>query len=106
MIRHFSEQHSADKKRWLPCEHEALAVGGGLQTFLPFLKESNREPIINTVGTPNVVAYKKLQRGFFSSSPLVSTFLHKVVNQSAIVKYLAGPSNLTADLASRFSQQI
>merc|ERR1711951_291793 len=101
VIRHFSKQLSADKKRWLPCELESLAVGAALQSFLPFFRESGCKPIIYTDSTPAVMAYKKLQRGEFSASPRVSTFLHEVVNQGAVVKYLAGVTNKTADQASR-----
>ena len=74
VVKHFSKQLSADKKRWLPCELEALAVGASLHYFLPFIKESNCSPIIYTDSTPVVMAYKKMQRGEFSASPRVSTF--------------------------------
>ena len=40
VIRHFSKQLSAEKKRWLPCELESLSVGSALQSFLPFFRES------------------------------------------------------------------
>ena len=40
VVKHFSKQLSTDKKLWLPCELEALAVGAGLAAFKPFFKES------------------------------------------------------------------
>ena len=101
VVRYFSKQLSADKQRWLPCELESLGVGAALQAFLPFFRESGCKPIIYTDSTPVVMAYNKLQKGEFSASPRVSTFLHEVVNQGAIVKYLAGHTNLAADHASR-----
>ena len=101
VIRYFSKQLSADKKRWLPCELESLAIGAGLQAFLPYFKESNRKPIVYTDSTPCVMAYNKLKTGSFSTSPRMCTFLHEVVNQGATIKYLAGPSNIQADQASR-----
>ena len=101
VVKHFSKQLSAHKKNWLPCELEALAVGTGLQTFLPFFRESDCKPVIYTDSTPVVMAFNKMQRGAFSASPRVSTFLHNVVNSGATVKYLPGKSNHTADQASR-----
>ena len=101
VIQHFSKQLSADKKRWLPCELEALAVGAGLKHFLHFFRESDHRPVIYTDSVPVVLAYKRMQRGDFSSSPRVSTFLHEVLNQGAEVRYLKGPHNLPADHASR-----
>ena len=76
-------------------------MGSGLQYFLPFFKESNCKPIIYTDSSPVVLAYRKMQKGAFSASPRVSTFLHSVLNQGAEVRYLAGKSNLAADQARR-----
>ena len=101
VVKHFSKQLSAHKKNWLPCELEALAVGAGLQFFLPFFRESGCKPIIYTDSSPVAMAYKKMQQGLFSTSPRVSTFLHEVLNQGAEVRFLAGTSNLPADQASR-----
>ena len=103
VVKHFSKQLSADKKRWIPCELEALAVGASLHTFLPFIKESGCKPIVYTDSTPVVMAYKLMQRGEFSASPRVGTFLHEVLNQGAEVRYLQGSTNVTADQASRNS---
>ena len=101
VVKHFSKQLSADKQRWIPCELEALALGAGLQAFLQFIRESGHKPIMYTDSTPCVMAYTKMQDGLFSTSPRVGTFLHEVINQGAVVKYLAGSSNVTADQASR-----
>ena len=101
VVKHFSKQLSALKKNWLPCELEALAIGAGLQFFLPFFRESGCKPIIYTDSRPCVLAYNKMTKGIFSSSPRVSTFLHEVLNQGAEIKFLAGSSNLPADHASR-----
>ena len=103
VIKHFSKQLSADKKRWNPCELEALAVGTSLHVFLPFIRESGCQPIVYTDSTPVVMAYKLMQRGEFSASPRVATFLHEVLNQGADVRYLKGSTNVTADQASRNS---
>lgn len=100
VIRHFSKQLSADKKRWIPCELECLAIAAGLQSFLPFFRESGCKPIVYTDSKPATMAYQKMQRGAFSSSPRVSTFLHEVINQ-AEVKFLSGSTNVTADHSSR-----
>ena len=101
VVRHFSKQLSSDKKLWLPCELEALAVGAGLASFLPYFRESGCRPIIYTDSTPVVMAYNRIQKGLFSASPRVSTFLHEVINQGAIIKYLSGKNNIPADHASR-----
>ena len=47
------------------------------------------------------MAYNKMAKGHFSSSPRVATFLHEVLNSGAIVKYLSGKSNAAADFNSR-----
>ena len=73
----------------------------GLQTFLPFFRESGCRPVIYSDSQPVVKAYAKMQNGEFSASPRVSTFLHQVLGQNAVVKYLAGSSNQPADQASR-----
>ena len=101
VVRNFSKQLSVDKKLWLPCELEALAVGTGLAAFLPFFKESGCRPIIYSDSTPVVMAYNKMTKGHFSTSPRISTFLHEVLNQGAVVKYLSGKSNTAADFNSR-----
>ena len=69
VVKHFSKQLSTDKKLWLPCELEALAVGAGLAAFMPFFKESGCRPIIYTDSSPVVMAYNKMTRGQFSTSP-------------------------------------
>ena len=97
VVKHFSKQLSADKKRWIPCELEALAVGTSLHVFLPYIKESGCKPIVYTDSTPVVMAYKLMQRGEFSASPRVATFLHEVLNQGADIRYLKGSTNFTAD---------
>ena len=81
VVKHFSKQLSANKKNWLPCELEALAIGAGLQFFLPFFRESGCKPVIYTDSRPCTLAYNKMTKGQFSSSPRVSTFLHEVLNQ-------------------------
>ena len=101
VVKHFSKKLSSDKRKWLTCELEALAVGSALHFFLPFIRESGKKPIVYSDSTPVVMAYKKLQRGAYSASPRVSTFLHEVLNQGAEIRYLKGPSNVSADFQSR-----
>ena len=55
IVRNFSKQLSEDKKLWLPCELEALAVGAGLQSFMPHFRESGCKPIIYSDSTPVVM---------------------------------------------------
>ena len=68
IVRNFSKQLSEDKKLWLPCELEALAVGAGLQSFMPHFRESGCKPIIYSDSTPVVMAYNKMLKGQFSAS--------------------------------------
>ena len=90
-----------DKNPCLPLDLEALAVGAGLQAFMPHFKESGCKPIIYSDSTPVVMAYNKMLKGQFSASPRVATFLHEVLNSGAIIKYLSGKSNAAADFNSR-----
>ena len=101
MHRNYSKQLKEDKKLWLPCELEALAVGMGLQAFMPYFRESGCKPIIYTDSTPVVMAFHKMLKGQFSSSPRMATFLHEVLNSGAIIKYLSGKSNAGADFNIR-----
>ena len=89
------------KKRWLPCELEALSITTALHHFAPFIIQSSQKPQVLTDSMPCVDAVKKLGKGEFSASTRLTTFLSSVSRYGAEVKHIPGSMNLVSDYASR-----
>ena len=89
------------QKRWLPCELEALAIAASLKHFAPYIIQSEKKPQIITDSKPCVDAVKKLNKGEFSTSARLSSFLSAVSRYQAEVIHTPGALNLPADYASR-----
>jgi hypothetical protein len=60
---------------WMPCELEALCIGTAIKHFAPYIIQSSKTTQVLTDSKPCVQAYNKLQRGDFSASARVTTFL-------------------------------
>ena len=86
---------------WLPCEIEALAIGAAIKHFAPFIVQSKHSPQLLTDSRPCVQAYEKLQRGEFSTSSRVTTFLSILSRYGVHVRHIAGIENLPSDFSSR-----
>lgn len=86
---------------WLPCEIEALGIGTAVRHFSPYIIQSSKPSQVLTDSKPCVEAYHKLQRGEFSASSRVTTFLSVVSRYSVTVRHIAGVANLPSDFASR-----
>ena len=89
------------QRKWLPCEIEGVAIGVSLKHFAPYILQSNHRPYILTDSKACVQAIDKLNRGQYSTSARLCTFLSSVSRYHAIVKHISGVSNSTSDFISR-----
>ena len=91
--------------KWLPCEHEALAITSALHFFSPYIRESLHKVQILTDSKACYEAYLKLNKGHFSASNRISTFLTALSSYNVELCHLKGVANLSADYASRHPKQ-
>ena len=89
------------QQRWLPCEVEGIAIGSALHHFAPYIIMSKHKPHVLTDSKPCVEAVKKMNKGQFSTSARLSTFLSAVSRYQANVRHLSGQANLPSDFSSR-----
>ena len=86
---------------WLPCEVEALCIAAAIKHFSPYIIQSSTTTQVLTDSRPCVQAYEKLNRGEFSNSARVTTFLSMVSRYQVHVSHIAGAANLPSDYTSR-----
>ena len=86
---------------WLPCEVEALCIGASIKHFSPYISQSSQQTQLLTDSKPCVQAVQKLNRGEFSNSARVTTFLSNVSRYSIAVRHIAGAANLPSDYGNR-----
>ena len=86
---------------WLPCEVEALAIAAAIKHFSPYIIQSNNVTQVLTDSRPCIQAYAKLNRGEFSNSARVTTFLSLVNRYHVHLGHIAGLANLPSDYTSR-----
>lgn len=89
------------QRRWLPCELEGVAIGAALNHFAPYILQSNHRPYVLTDSKACVQAVEKLNRGEYSASSRLCTFLSSVSRYLAVVKHIPGTTNITSDFISR-----
>ena len=87
--------------RWLPCEIEGLGIATALNHFSAYIIQSDKKPQVLTDSKPCVESVLKLQRGEFSASARLSSFLSSVSRYQAQVLHISGKSNLPSDYLSR-----
>ena len=63
------------QRRWLPCELEGVAIGMTLSHYAPYILQSRKRPVVLTDSKACVDAVEKLNRGEFSASSRLCTFL-------------------------------
>ena len=97
----FNVQLKGTQKMWLPCELEALSIGCGVRHFGPFLIQSKKIAEVLTDSKPCVEAYGKLQRGSFSASARVTSFLSIISRYGVKLSHIAGQKNILSDYFSR-----
>ena len=86
---------------WLPCEVEAFCIGATIKHFAPYIVQSHHPAQVLTDSRPCVQACKKLERGEFSNSARVTTFLAAVSRYNITVRHIAAVVNLPTDYTSR-----
>lgn len=97
----FSAKLRPLQKTWIPCEIEALAITASIKHFAPYVIQSKHQATILTDSKPCVQAVAKLQRGEFSASPRVTTFLATVARYNIHIAHVKGAANIVSDFASR-----
>ena len=100
----FSVKLKQHQVSWMPCEHEALAIAGGINHFAPYIRENEQPMQVLSDSKPCVQAYQKLCKGFFSASARVSTFLSTLSTHNVTLQHLRGEHNTSSDFASRHPQ--
>lgn len=97
----FSAALKRNQSKLSTCELEALSIAANLKHFSYQIRQSTKTTRIMTDSRPCCLAYKKLQRGEYSSSPKMTTFL-SVASQFAVeMLHISGSSNMFSDFASR-----
>ena len=97
----FSLKLKSHQCKWLPCELEALAISTAANHFAPYIRESKMPTQILSDSKPCVQAWNKLQRGQFSASARVSTFLSTLASLNVELCHIKGADNTVSDFASR-----
>ena len=97
----FSAKLKSNQIDWLPCEREALSIASAIKYFQPFIVQSEHKTTILTDSKPCVQAFAKMQKGEFSASPRVSTFLSICHRFQVSVQHISGAHNTLSDHHSR-----
>ena len=97
----FSAKLKKHQPTWLPCEIEALSIAAAIKHYSPYIIQSKHRGIVLTDSKPCVQAYEKLNRGSYSSSARLSTFLSTASSYQLTIRHLSGSSNLVSDFSSR-----
>ena len=90
-----------NKSQWLPCEGEAIGIRLVLNHFQNYIRESDNTSIHYTDSQPCVLAWKRMQRGAFSSSSRINAFLVGLSVLPVELRHKAGKDLHTSDFASR-----
>ena len=97
----FSFKLKEHQCKWQPCELEGLAISSAATHFAPYIRESRSPAQILTDSKPCVEAWNKLQRGQFSASARVSTFLSTLASLNVALCHIKGTDNIISDFGSR-----
>ena len=96
----FNARKTSSQAGWLACELEALGIASSVKHFSPYIIQSEHVTEVLTDSRPCVQAYEKLQRGAFSASSRVTTFLSVVSRYHIKISHIPGKNNIS-DYASR-----
>ena len=96
----FNARKTSNQAGWLACELEALGIASAIKHFSPYIVQSEHVTEVLTDSRPCVQAYEKLQRGAFSASSRVTTFLSVVSRYPVKLSHIPGKNNIS-DYASR-----
>ena len=98
----FNARKTTSQAGWIICELEALSIAAAVKFFSPYIIQSENRTEVLTDSRPCIQAYDKLQRGAFSTSSRVTTFLSIVSRYHVKISHVSGKSNIS-DYASRNS---
>ena len=98
---YFSVMLDKSKSQWLPCEGEAIGIRLVLSHFKNYIRESDHTAVHYTDSQPCVLAWKRMQRGAFSSSSRINAFLVGLSELPVELRHKAGKDLHTSDFASR-----
>jgi hypothetical protein len=98
---YFSAKLKTHQQKWLPCEIEALAISSAVAHWGPHILASEHLCQILSDSKPCIQAFEKLQRGEFSYSARITTFLSTLSRYQVSLHHIAGSKNLPADYLSR-----
>lgn len=98
---YFSCKLNQCQAKWLPCEIEALAIASAVNHWSMDITESDHTTQVLTDSLPSVHAHRKLQKGEFSLSMRLSTFLATLSRFRVHLQHIAGANNQAADYLSR-----
>ena len=90
-------------RKWSPCEIEALALAVGIEKEMDILRESTKPLYVYPDSKPVHQAIELINKGNFSSSARMSSFLANINRVSIVSKHISGRAKLNeiADLQSR-----
>jgi hypothetical protein len=97
----FSAKLKSHQAKWLPCEIEALSIATSVNHHGPYIRQSVQRTQILTDSRPCVQAWAKMQRGQFSSSARVATFMSVLTGYNVELQHISGSVNLPSDYQSR-----
>ena len=98
---YFSAKLRKRQVDWSPCELEALCIASSVNHFSPYIVQSDKQAHVVTDSKPCVQAYQKLNRGEFSTSSRVTTFMSVVSRYQVSVRHLSGSANTPSDFTCR-----
>ena len=102
---HFSATIDKAKTKWLPCEGEGAGIKMVLSHFSPWIIENKSFTTHHTDNQPCVQAWKRLQKGAYSNSSRISSFLSEISMLPVTIEYRPGKDMHTSDFASRHPTQ-
>lgn len=101
----FNARLRKGQKLWLPCELEALCIMAAVKYYDPYLIQSRQPPTVLTDSKACVQAANKLERGEFSTSPRITTFLPTITRYQVQIYHLPGTDNAVSDYGSRHTPE-
>ena len=99
----FNARKTSSQAGWLACELEALGIAAAVKHFSAYILQSIHTTQVMSDSKPCVQAYEKLQRGAFSASARVTTFLATISRYHVKLIHIPGKDNAISDYGSRNS---
>ena len=78
-----------------------MAIGVAVRHFSYYISQSTQRARVLTDSRPCTLAYKKLKRGEYSTSPKVTTFLSLAARFNVEILYISAENNIFTDFMSR-----